>query len=211
MAQLIWTLAAMASMHETLRVAQIAVATPVLSNADIVMTTILEHAQDNLDLKQYFRQTFPHSTSAKKEARPSRFSFNLLYKTDLAKSVFRFDCCSTPRYVPRIFLDPATTRILHDECCCGTRDSTTWRLRLDLPVQPSSLYFLHCSGDQAVILKCAQSKSQQQAMRMTVVRYRKCKLLKQYLCLSQLLSCHANVISPCRAKTQICCLTNPNS
>ena len=45
-----------------------------------------------------------------------QFSIDRLYKTDLAKSIFRLDHCSTPWCVPRTFLDPATTRTLCDEC-----------------------------------------------------------------------------------------------
>ena len=66
-------------------------------------------------LKRHSHRTFPQLSSAKKEALPARFSIDLLYKTDLAKSIFRFDRCSTPWCVPRTFLDPATTRILRDE------------------------------------------------------------------------------------------------
>ena len=66
-------------------------------------------------LKRHSHRTFPQLSSAKKEALPARFSIDLLYKTDLAKSIFRFDRCSTPWCVPCTFLDPATTRIQRDE------------------------------------------------------------------------------------------------
>ena len=69
----------------------------------------------HLVLKRHSHRTFPQLSSAKKEALPARFSIDLLYKTDLAKSIFRFDRCSTPWCVPRNFLDPATTRILRDD------------------------------------------------------------------------------------------------
>ena len=75
---------------------------------------LLLHAWSNF-LKRHSHRTFPQLSSAKKEALPARFSIDLLYKTDLAKSIFRFDRCSTPWCVPRTFLDPATTRILRDE------------------------------------------------------------------------------------------------
>ena len=60
-------------------------------------------------LKRHSHRTFPQLSSTKKEALPARFSIDLLYKTDLAKTVFRFERCSTPWFVPRTFLDPATT------------------------------------------------------------------------------------------------------